>query len=155
MTLYAGEAVLETKDGLYGRGRCINGSKVGKWVYFEGLMEVTYNEDGLEDGESRSYHRTGGLAETGVYKNGKPIGSHRVFYEDGTLKELSEYDGRGYKISYKGYYPDGIRRLYQTFDEDKKNYLKYEAWYKEDGSLWQYSRSVRGKCVYKKRMGLL
>ena len=112
-------------------------------------MEVTYNEDGLEDGESRSYHETGGLAKIGIYKNGKPIGSHKAFYEDGTLKKLSEYDEKGNRIYHRSYYSNGIRRLYQNFDEDKKNYLKYEIWYKEDGSLWQYSRNVRGKCIYK------
>ncbi len=127
MELYTGEAVLENKHGLYARGRL----KTGRWTCYgkEKIMaEIDYDSEGLEDGEVRHY------------------------YETGKLESLYRHDDHGKSINYINYSREGLKRLYQEFDQDKRNLLKREIWYKNDGYLWQISRLVRGSCVYKKNI---
>jgi len=154
MTLYTGEAVLGGNHGLYAKGECVNGIKVGRWHYYGSgvnvISHITYDENGRKTGEAKAYYDTGELRKIEFYKKGVVIDDIKTFYRDGTLKSLYKHSKNGSSISYIGYYPNGRKRLYQEFDDDKSNLLKLEIWYKEDGTLWQYSRHVKGKCVYKK-----
>lgn len=152
MNLFTGDAVLESKDGLYGKGKCINGIKVGRWIYFHGKLEISYDENGLKNGVSKEYYSNGNIKTLELFFKGKIVGESKSFYENGQLKSLYKYCNNGQRINYFKYYSNGKISHYQEFDQDKKNLLKREIWYKEDGSLWLFSRHVKGSMIYSKKI---
>lgn len=113
VTFYTEGGVMESNGKMDGKNR------IGKWYYYqedgEALLAEEYYEDGVLEGESKSYYRNGKVTEILTYKNGILNGNSKrfsdegillddVIYVDGKLNGLAKYYNLEGELIYTGPY---------------------------------------------------
>ncbi len=56
------------------------------------LIQIEHYNDGLENGEFKSFYPDGSIKETSVFKNGLQDGEHRYFYPNGKLRAFHVFE---------------------------------------------------------------
>ncbi len=125
---YTEKGVLESKGEMNDKNR------VGKWVYFHTngksiLSEENY-ENGILNGESKTYYLTGKLTEFSHYKNGKLHGNLKRYADNGILLDDLNYENGILHGAAKYYNIDGKLIYWGDYENDEKA-GKWE--YFEDG----------------------
>lgn len=128
---YTEKGLLKSEGELRGKIR------IGKWKYYhiDGktiLSEENY-EDGILNGESKTYYKTGKLTEHLFYKNGKLNGNIKRYADNGNLlDDLNYIDGKLY----------GAAKYYNT-----KGKLIYWGDYENDMKIgkWEYVETGNAK----------
>ncbi len=123
------KGVLESEGEMKGKDR------VGKWVYFHSdgksiLSEENY-EDGILNGESKTFYLKGNVTEISHYKNGKLHGNLKRYadnnvllddlnYENGKLYGAAKYYNIEGKLIFWGDYEDDVKVGKWEFFENGK-----------------------------------
>lgn len=144
------------------KGEKICDTKVGKWEYFYYSGELKkireYNDNGILDGQQKTFYENGNTKEVFYYKNGllqgdnsfwydngnkkaeyvydngKKHGTNRLWYKNGNLKFVGRYkDNVLEKYPGKTYYENGGVQIFNHFDSSLNLVVK-KVFY-EDASL--------------------
>lgn len=148
MQRYTGTAELFEKGILFGRGECLDGTRIGPWQFFHpcGALrsEVTFDSQGREEGVERYFYPDGRLQSIGQYRAGQPVGDWMEYGQQGGLTSCSEYSDSGERLCMYDYVAEDSSHLrrYMLFAANK---MVLECWYHPDGSLWQQSRYENGQ----------
>jgi antitoxin component YwqK of YwqJK toxin-antitoxin module len=118
VTYFTVQGTLESKGEMIGKKR------IGLWKYYqeEGkklLSEENY-KNGVLEGESVTYYKTGKIAESLFYKNGKLDGNIKRYaengillndlnYKEGKLNGLAKYYNIDGKLIYTGNYENDVK----------------------------------------------
>lgn len=118
ISFYTVKGVLESKGVIDGKKR------TGLWKYYQPngktlLSEENY-KDGILEGKSVTYYKSGKIAETVFYKNGKLQGNTKRFaengvllddlnYAEGKLNGLAKYYNINGKLIYTGNYENDVK----------------------------------------------
>lgn len=115
---YTIEGVLESIGEMQGENR------IGKWQYFQPdgktlLIEENY-ENGVLNGEFKSYYKTGKITEILNYKNGKLHGNSKRYADNGKLlDDLTYYEGKLQGLA-KYYNVEGQLIYSGNYENDEK-----------------------------------
>lgn len=89
VTFYTEKGVMESNGKMDGKNR------IGKWYYYqedgEALLAEENYENGVLEGESKSYYRNGNMAELMHYKNGVLDGVSKRFSDEEILLDEVNY----------------------------------------------------------------
>jgi len=112
------KGVLESKGEMNGKNR------VREWVYFHPdgtsiLSEEDY-EDGILNGESKTYYLTGKITEFSHFKNGKLHGNLKRYADNGVLLDNLNYDSGKLHGAAKYYNIEGILIYWGDYENDEK-----------------------------------
>ncbi|SNR75297.1 Antitoxin component YwqK of the YwqJK toxin-antitoxin module [Lutibacter agarilyticus] len=130
VVFYSEEGILESKGQMDGKNR------VGKWLYFQkdGITIVSEEnyENGVLNGISKTFYKSGIPTEILHYKNGKLHGKVERFadngvliddlsYVDGKLQGLAKYYNLDGKLIYTGMYENDEKAGKWEFYDDGKS----------------------------------
>lgn len=130
VVFYSEEGILKSKGAMEGKNR------VGKWLYYHKdettiLSEENY-ENGVLNGVSKTFYKTGIPTETSQYKNGELHGKVQRFadngiliddliYTEGKLNGLANYYNLEGELIYTGMYKNDKKEGKWEFFEDGKS----------------------------------
>ena len=118
VSFYTVKGILLSKGEMNGKNR------VGMWLYFHDdgktLMSEENYENGVLNGSSTTYYKSGKVTETKFYKEGKLHGNLKrfssdgillddVFYEEGKLNGPAKYYNSKGKLILSGDYKDDLK----------------------------------------------
>lgn len=132
---YTIEGVLESTGEMQGKNR------IGKWLYFQpdgkALMIEENYENGVLNGEFKSYYKTGKITEFLNYKNGKLHGNTKRFADNGALLD---------DLNYKEGKLEGLAKYYNIDGQ-----LIYTGNYENDEKVgeWEYYNNGKKENVNK------
>ncbi|MCF6181101.1 toxin-antitoxin system YwqK family antitoxin [Lutibacter sp.] len=118
VTYFNVQGVLESEGKMDGKKR------IGLWKYYQDkgkkLLSKENYKNGVLEGESATYYKTGKIAERLFYKNGKLDGNTKRYaangillnnlnYKDGKLNGLAKYYDIKGKLIYTGNYENDVK----------------------------------------------
>jgi antitoxin component YwqK of YwqJK toxin-antitoxin module len=132
---YSVEGVLESTGEMQGKNR------IGKWLYFQPdgktlMIEENY-ENGVLNGEFKSYYKTGQITEILNYKNGELHGNTKRYADNGALLD---------DLNYKEGKLQGLAKYYNI-----EGQLIYTGNYENDEKVgeWEYFENGKKENVNK------
>ncbi len=79
--------------------------RTGTWEYFyengNPFMLMTFDESGVQNGESKRWHENGRVSYESVYVNGYLHGEVKSFDKDGRPTQIRHYDNGGKQVGLK------------------------------------------------------
>jgi len=134
---YTDNGILESEGKMNGKNR------IGKWLYFHEDGKAILSEEnylnGLLNGESKTYYKSGEITEILFYANGKLHGNAKRYdingtlisdltYENGKLNGLAKYFNLDGELMYTGNYENDVKtgkwEYYENGEEKNVNKLK-------------------------------
>ncbi|MFA5329005.1 MAG: toxin-antitoxin system YwqK family antitoxin [Prolixibacteraceae bacterium] len=120
---------------LIAKGKYAGQKKNGEWTYLaDSKIVLTENYvDGLKEGVSKRFYKTGELLEESSWKNDKLNGAYRSFFQDGQVYLECGYSGGKLNGKFKSWHVDGKPELEATYyDGARDQDWKY---FDKDGNL--------------------
>lgn len=126
VAFYSVDGVLESKGEMQGENRS------GKWLFYlnDGttLVSEEHYNNGILEGEAKTYYRNGKITESLHYKNGKLEGNIKRFSDEGILLDDLNYVNGKLNGSAKYYNTVGKLRAEGNYEND----LKVDKWHYYD-----------------------
>lgn len=115
---FSEKGILESEGEMNGKNR------VGKWIYFhldgKSILSEENYEDGILNGESKTYFLNGKLTEFSHYKNGKLHGNLKRYADKGVLLDDLTYKNGKLDGAAKYYNIDGKLIFWGDYENDEK-----------------------------------
>jgi len=128
---YSESGVIESKGKMNGKNR------FGQWFYYHSNGEIVISEEnyenGLLNGESKTFYRSGVITEILQYKNGKLHGEIKRFADNGVLID---------DLNYNNGKLNGLAKYY-----DLEGELIYTGQYENDKKIGKWEYFENGKPV--------
>lgn len=92
-------------------GQLVQGKKEGKFVHFNpgsrDTLRLLHYHNNLREGDAFSWHISGELAQTAMYRNDQLIGDVTTYYAEGTVRNIIQFKNDLPNGSYKDFHLSG------------------------------------------------
>ena len=115
---------------LVAQGKYLDQKKTGEWNSFRDSKVVSRDNylNGLKNGLSKRFFKTGELLEESFWKENKPEGIYRSYFQDGQPYLECKYSQGELNGAFKTWFPDGTLELdaFYTGGMKDKDWLYYD-----------------------------